>query len=739
MREVLFRVIGLFQRRAIALGWAGVAVVGVALTRLPLLGSPGYELALGLTLLLALAGGPLAIAASRHGEDASANAVLLSLATVPALVVAAVVTRLTTPCDPFASVAFVPVLILPTAMLVGALGRWLARWTRRWWTAGLAWLAVVLLGALPTSWPLIAGPQVFAYNHLGGFLPGPLYDEELALPASLLWFRLATCALALGLTALLSRRTLRAAALLACFLGIELAGTELGFRMSDEALAERLGGVVETDELILHFPRSMTDEEVSRVLGDLRFRYQQISAFFGGRPPGKVRVWWYRSAEEKQRLVGAAHTQFAKPWRREVHVNAMGYPHPVIKHELVHAMAAPWGARPFGVAASLFGLFPHVGVIEGMAVAADDPVDEQGLHQWAASMKKQGLLPDVASLMTPTGFYGAPPSRAYTIAGSFLRYLGEHVGRDALRTLYRDGDFERAFGRPLPALAADYVAFLDTVPLDAGATNQAAGRFRKGSLFERPCAREVERLAAEANALLPTDALAARQRLDRCRALQPQEPSHVLAEVAALRRLEMVDAARALLDRELERLVDSPASWAEAAMRRAELADEEGDEGRALELWRQVLETDPIPPLARTAWLRLQAAAMPEQAAIAARHYFASGDDDVKLLELQRALDAAPDEVPLRYLVARRLALGGAHAQALPLLTSLLREAALHPAVARETARLALDAAVELGHCDEARRLAGTNHHGAAFEARARDQLERCAFLHEGGGTSTAK
>ena len=51
------------------------------------------------------------------------------------------------------------------------------------------------------------------------------------------------------------------------------------------------------------------------------FRFQQVSTFFGAPPPGKVTVWWYRDAAEKQRLVGAEHTQFAKPWRREVHVN----------------------------------------------------------------------------------------------------------------------------------------------------------------------------------------------------------------------------------------------------------------------------------------------------------------------------------------------------------------------------------------------------------------------------------
>ena len=46
-------------------------------------------------------------------------------------------------------------------------------------------------------WPLVRGPQVFAFNHFLGICPGPLYDEALRVtPASLLWFRLETLLLA---------------------------------------------------------------------------------------------------------------------------------------------------------------------------------------------------------------------------------------------------------------------------------------------------------------------------------------------------------------------------------------------------------------------------------------------------------------------------------------------------------------------------------------------------------------
>lgn len=707
MREVLFRVKALFSQRGVRWWWVCLASVGVALTSLPLLSIPGYELSTALALLLGIPGLGLATNASRalpkKFTSTFAVAAMLILAALPSLLVATVRTRFGSPCDPFGSVGFVPIILLPTSLLVAALGGLVAAFTKRWWTSLFACAAIVLGSALHTTWPILFGPQVFAFNHLGGFMPGPLYDEDLLVTSSLLWFRLGTVLLALAIA---SRRLIFAL----LFICIEFNGVQLGFRMNDDALAQALGGRAETDELVLYYPRAFSDEDVSRILGDLRFRYHQNVEFFGEKPPGKVRVWWYRTPADKQRLVGAAHTQFAKPWRREVHVNGLGFPHPVIKHELVHAMAAPWGAPPFGVAASFFGFAPHAGVIEGLAVAADDPWDELTLHEWAAAMKKKSLLPDVASLMTPQGFYGAPPSRAYTTAGSFIRYLAETQGREKLRELYRDGNFERAYGESLTSLATKYLAFLDDVPLENAAVNQAFARFRRGSLFDRPCAREVNRLGALANEQLGVDPEKSRELLGRCRALQPEEPSHVLAEAAALRRLAQPNAAATLLDAELKRLENEPSPWAEAALARADLAIEEGNAALATKLWQRAIERDVSPTIDRTAHVRLDGADIE-----AVNRYFAPGDDAVKLL----ALRDAGDSLAVHYLLGRRLQQLGASSQALPHLEAVLGRQ-LPPSLERETKRLAIEAAFATERCDVVARL--------ATEPRFKDWLARCSF-----------
>jgi tetratricopeptide (TPR) repeat protein len=735
MHEVLPCVRELLRGRAVRAWWLALALLGLAATTLPLCALPGYELAEALTLLLGLPGGGLAIALGRRARagrpaEITAAALVLASTTLPALCFATLRTSLTSPCDPFAAWPFVPVLVLPTATLAAALGLLLGR-LRRWWLAASAWAGVVLLAAVGTVWPIVAGPQVFAFHHLAGYLPGPLYDEELRVTAAVLWFRLATLLLAAGLAALHARRPGLATLALVGALALEWQGPTLGFRATDESVARALGGRVEVDELVLHHPAAWTDEELSRALGDLRFRYHQLVEFFGAAPEGKVRVWWYPSAEAKQRLVGAAHTQFAKPWRREVHVNGRAFPHPVIKHELVHALAAPWGAPPFGVTASLGGLVPHVGLIEGFAVAADDPIDELTLHEWAAAMKQQGLLPDVRSLMTPGGFYGAPPSRAYATAGSFLRFVADRYGKEALRTLYRASDFVAATGQPLEALIAAYEAFLETVPLEPGAVTQAFARFKRGSVFERPCAREVARLSTEAGrASSPDEALTL---LARCRALQPGEPAHALAEAEHLRRAGLLGAARELLDLELVRLEDTPGPWADAALARADLAHEAGDFDTARALWRRVLERAPTPAVDRTAHVRLEALDLPPPARDAVGRLFTPGNEDVKLFLLSQAREVAPDSAALRYLLARRLALAGEFRAALPLLVAL-HEVPLPDSIARETARLLLEAAFAQGDCRLVERLAGASRFGPAFSARARDWLARCRFAYPGTG-----
>lgn len=731
-------------RRPFAVFLGAFTAAGCALVTVPLMGLPGYELSAGLSLLQGLLGGVVGIVFARKesssmGWAAASATVVLWASLLPPFVLATLRTWLFSPCDPFASVGFFPLLTLPSGFVAACAGVFVGAVTRRWWSAALLWVALVVGSAVHSAWPVLFGPQVFAYNHLAGFLPGPLYDEELRVPSALVWFRAASVALGVALVTLARRRTppslppwrwqdgVRLGAALLVLGALEWNGVALGFRMNDETLARRLGGLWEDAHLEIHYPAGLPQPEIDRIIEDVRFRHQQLTDFFGTTPPGKVRIWWYRSAAEKRQLVGADRTQFAKPWRREVHVNALGFPHPVLKHELVHAMAGPWGAPPFGATARFFGLLPHIGVIEGFAVAADDPADELTLHEWAAAMKQRGLLPDVRTLLEPQGFYSAPAARAYATAGSFIRWLADAKGKDRLRALYRHGDFAAVYGQPLPALATEWEAFLATVQVDERAAPLAFARFRAGSIFERPCAREVARLSAQAAAEADANPTYALELVARCRALQPEEPGHVLAEARQLARLGRTKEAAALLDAQLERFKDEPALFADAALPRAELALEAGDADTAKRLFTALLERHASPAVERTAHVRLATLALGPRGRRAADAWFHDTKDALRLYLLRDALDESPGEPHLAYLLGRRLTQLGEFPEALRWLEVALAQP-LPDSVAQEAARLTLEAAFGARACDRVEAIAQDNRFGSAFSARARDWLARCRF-----------
>ncbi|HME92118.1 MAG TPA: hypothetical protein VKE49_11895, partial [Myxococcaceae bacterium] len=592
-------------------------------------------------------------------------------------------------------------------------------------------------------WPVIFGPQIYVYNHFAGYVPGPLYDEALELRAGLLWFRLQTL-LWMGFiwasaSALLDMKKgelgwprLRPAPLAlavicaASVAWIEDRATALGLRMTDSALAERLGGTRRTPHFLLFYPRGKPREELDRLVRDLEFRHEQLRSFFGGAPKEPIRVYLYRSPEEKQILVGADHTQFAKPWRLELHLNDSAFPTSGLKHELAHVIAAPFGSGVFRVT-SRFGVWPNMGIIEGAAVAADNPIEELPLHHWAAAMRRHKLAPDVRALFRSSAFYQSSAQRAYTLAGSFIRYLAETHGSEKLQALYAHGDFDKAYQRPLEALASEWEVFLDRIPLDAAAVSQAFARFRRGSIFSRPCAREVATLQTEATQMLSSDPAEALALFRRCAQIQPDEPSFRSGQARALEKLDQNAEAAGLLDELAERVKSEPAMAADVAMAQADLAWKRGDAEHVASFLRAVIDSKPRPSLERMARIKVAALGAPKSGR-AIWEYFGEGADELKLLRLREVLDLDRGDRYARYLLGRKSTQLGAPALGLRYLAQSL-EGELPESVRREAMRLKIEAQYLAGDCAGVKNdLGHLPDLGQSFKAGIQEWRERCDF-----------
>src|SRR4029079_11588621 len=171
---------------------------------LPLFELPGLELGLLVAALCTLLGGWTGAAAAEElrrvprpsvprvpspgpGVAAAravgaATLVLWGAAAVPFLV-AVLRAVLTTRCDPFAQAAFFPLLVLPAGLLAAAAGTF-CRTAFPARSLAIALYVLLLLASLAwTVWPVVLGPQVFAFNFFLGMFPGPLYDEALRIPA----------------------------------------------------------------------------------------------------------------------------------------------------------------------------------------------------------------------------------------------------------------------------------------------------------------------------------------------------------------------------------------------------------------------------------------------------------------------------------------------------------------------------------------------------------------------------
>jgi tetratricopeptide (TPR) repeat protein len=718
----------------------------------PLVRQPGYELAtaLGLTLTFTMPGWGAAVAAQARAAQATPAQVgrwtlLGGLWVVAPALVACLVAALLSPCDPWAHTAFVVALVPPVLVTTAVVGTACGLVTPTPWRAlGLSAL-VILASALETAWPVLGGPQAFAFNALAGFFPGPLYDESLHLSAGAGWARaegLLWAAIAVALVRVRvdlstwrpgpgrasGRRLLAALAL--GLLAFRTQADALDLARAPARLDAELGGLKETAHFRLHFPRERSAREVARLERDVELRWMQDAAFLGVAPAWKVDAYFYRGTDEKQRLVGAAQTDFAKPWLHQFHVQFEGFPDPVAKHELAHVLAAEFGAWPLGISGGL----ANVGLIEGLATAADDPVDELSLDQWSHAMRQLGVAPDLRGLFSLVGFWREEQGRAYTLVGSFLRHLRARAGAPALQTLYRTGDWQRAYGQPLDALVTEWEQAVDQVPLDEAAMNAATRRFRAQSLFTQACARETAHLREQASARWGSAPEEALGHVDRLIALEPENPGprQMRADLLSSmdRKPEAAQAAQGILALPHA----GGAARARAALLLSELAAGDGRAEEAMALAAQALAEKPDRGVARVAELRGLKLA-PEAAAVLRSYFRFPGREDA-LVRLESLRRDTPDLAFPSYLLGRRLSDADLPGLARRYLESQEPPAAL-PEVAREWRRLRVRTAALTLDCPAAEASAAQlvqasggpgQSRGLADQGWAADWVERCRF-----------
>jgi len=526
--------------RSIPYARAGLFVLAAlgAIGFVPLFGGPGYEQSLATGLIVPSAAA-LALALDTTRADrtplasvargAALGLVLAALALLTALIHAARVGI----CELWGALLYFALTSAIGCVMGGVwgavVGETVAAMARRGRVVKprrRAVLAVVLSLAGPVGCAAISvgrfigAPMIFAYDPFVGYFSGTLYDTVIDAGSAMLTYRagsLATLSAVVLLSSVLERNadrpfglvldlrstSTRARAALGLVFaltsaGMILAGQKLGHFSTAESIAKDLGAEKHGVRCDVVYPSTTREQEANLLVKDCDEQVAAVEKRLGTTGPARIRAFFFRDAEDKKRLMGAAHTYIAKPWREEVYLQLGGYPHPVLGHELAHVIAGSFGRGPFKIAGQVGGLVPNPGLIEGVAVAASPDDEDLTDAQWARAMMQIGILPDMRHVFS-LGFLGDASSKSYTLAGAFITWVGERFGFDVVRAWYAGGDITALTKLAWPALDESFKSDLLKVPLPEEAESFARAKFARPGIFGRKCPHVVDALRHEAD------------------------------------------------------------------------------------------------------------------------------------------------------------------------------------------------------------------------------------------------
>lgn len=493
--------------RAVVL--VGVAHLSGALLLLsqPGLSTPGYLSALGLGFILFLSAPSLGLALPSPESLRGAAKMLFSSAAFLVLIPLCYtgVNALFQPvCAPGLALGFWVIGPLFGALFGVALGMGIRRQQRvRSWRGRISLLVGILgASALWHLYRLYAEPSVSFYHPVIGYLAGPIYETNPGIGGAFIWHRFWWLgAFPIFLSPWFPRvRSWVYFALFWLLAGFFLR-SHFGFDVGRGAILKKLAEVRVGKFVILHAEEGWhRSGDLDRLVAKMDFHAEEISDWLGITPPSTpTHVFLFRSGAQKKRMMGAGQTEIAKPWLNEVYVKSADLDNMVIRHELVHALAAVLVDTPLSVPL-LGGWLPNMPLIEGLATAAARKPGAFTAHEWTAMAHELELTHPLGLLLNPLGFWGSYGPLAYTQSASFVEWLRGAHGKGALQALYSGEPVEEVTGAEIDELEKQWVEKClkpTLVRLPNEAQELARELLGNKPAFRRPCGLELGRIVRD--------------------------------------------------------------------------------------------------------------------------------------------------------------------------------------------------------------------------------------------------
>ncbi len=491
-------------------------VAAVIIVRQPLFGNFGYEYAASFALIGSLIAGLIAIRDERRTSAVPPqvrfrNGLVMNIVYIGIpLIVIFLASLPGLPCDPVAGLTFYALLPLVSIVFAYILG-WLVSMVFRWGRFVFILLMIISLGLSILS--TIVQPKIFFYNPFIGFFPGLSYDHLMPVTSTLVLYRAYTLFLAvvfLLVIYMLRFTPLRDASLrdrirllrhtyansfLSIFITIGiilifvqiLSRSVLGFSTTYGHLENVLGNNFETRTVNIYYSSESFDEdEIKWVVLEHEFSRRQAMSKLGVMHVGQISSYLYPDPETKRTLIGPARTNIAKPWSKEIHINADDYKRSLL-HEIAHVTAGEFGMPVLRISNS-------TAMLEGIAMATEGVWGNRTLHEHAAAIQQFGLIDDPALLLDNRHFARHHSSLSYVLMGSFVQFLIDRYGIHRVRAAYSWSDYETAFDRPREQLVREWTNVLQRITVSERQRTKTLIHFKRPSIFGLECPRTLARL-----------------------------------------------------------------------------------------------------------------------------------------------------------------------------------------------------------------------------------------------------
>ncbi len=362
-------------------------------------------------------------------------------------------------------------------------------------------------------------PQLFSYNFILGYFPGITYDEQLSDLTMLVLFREFTLLAALLCFVLFflfvgAKKKYRWGIFFPVRIAIRqgdrmlwsvvaLASFTLAFghfsrhslhiMHTAEDIQQGLGKRTESEHFIFYYSKDSYSAEQARVIkAEAEFHYRKVIERLHERLPEKKKIslYIYPSSAAKKTYIGTANTNIAKPWRREIHLTADSFEE-TFRHELVHVVAGNFGLPIVNASA-------RMAMNEGVAVAIDWSNETFSPHTYCAALLRDSAMSSIEPLFSYTGFATQHSTLAYTVAGSFSKYIIDKHGIELFKKVFATGNFMTAYGTSLSSLVGEWKQFLATIDCSAIPVSTVRTMFLQQSIFRKTCARVTAQRNANA-------------------------------------------------------------------------------------------------------------------------------------------------------------------------------------------------------------------------------------------------